>query len=212
MPKRTPVHLKTNPVNLEKKSWVEAKTLFVLGVDPGWSSVGVAILGKTGSNKPICHRAGVLRTKKADKKALRALRVSADDSRRVKEIHNGLCDIVDQFNPQALAFEVYSPYGKQGGSAWKASRVEGGIQFFGLERGMLVLPFLPQDVKRAFCGKLNASKDDVIKAMTLKVENLEAMLKQWPKTQREHVADAAAHAYLAFEEMFRLRAMMGIQL
>lgn len=208
MVKRTPVHLKTLPVVLEKKPWVGSETLTVMGIDPGVAAVGVAILAAT-QKRIFCQKLAVIRTKKADKKALRSLRVTADDSRRLKEIYNGLSDITDEFEPHALAFEVYSPYGKQGGSAWKASRVEGGVQVFGFDRGMLVLPFLPQDLKRALCGKASASKEDVIDAMSLKVENVENLLQALPKTQREHAADAAGYAYLAFEEMYRMRAMMG---
>ena len=208
MAKRTP--MRSVPIHLEKRAWTEAKTLTVMGVDPGWAAMGVAILVKAENQAPVCHRAGVIRTAKAKKKDLRNIRVAADDSRRIRELHNGLADLATAFSPQALAFEVYSPYGKQGGSAWKSSRVEGGVQLFGLERGMLVLPFHPQDLKRAICGKVSSSKDDVIREMSVKVANLEAMLAQLPKTMREHAADAAGYAYLAFEEMMRMRAMMGL--
>jgi len=185
-------------------------SLTVLGIDPGWASTGVAVLRKYADQSVECLHAGVIRTEKSSKKDLRSLRVSADDTRRMKELHVGLAGIADAFDIQVLAYEVYSPYGKQGGNAWKASRAEGGVQIFGLERGMVVLPFLPQDLKRAFCGKVSASKDDVIEAMSKKVKSLEAMLLQLPKTMREHAADAAGHAYLAFEEMYRMRAMMGL--
>jgi len=136
--------------------------------------------------------------------------VTADDSRRMREIWNGLADLAVKWAPQALAFEVYSPYRAQGGTAWKAARIEGAVQMFGLERQMLVLPFLPQDLKRGFCGRASASKEAVLEALCSKVENLEQMVQTFPRTQREHVADAAGHAYLAFEEVFRMRAMLGL--
>jgi Holliday junction resolvasome RuvABC endonuclease subunit len=203
MPKRTPMKAS------QKRAWVEQKTWVVMGVDPGMASVGVAILGKTESSPPICYKLALLETKKADKKDRRGLRVSADDSRRLREIWSGLADVASEYAPQSLAFEVYQPYRAQGGSAWKAARVEGAIQMFGLERGMLVLPFLPQDLKRAFCGGLVGTKNDVEVALSGKVERLGDELKRFPKTKREHLADAAGHAYLAFEEMIRMRAMLG---
>jgi Holliday junction resolvasome RuvABC endonuclease subunit len=196
-------------VKLNKKAWVGAQTLMVMGVDPGLASTGVAILEKSPNQKPICRELNVVRTKKADKKDRRGLRVTADDSRRLREVWNGLTDMTQVWQPQVLAFEVYSPYGAQGGSAWKTARVEGAIQMFGLERGMLVLPFLPMDLKRGFCGRANASKQDVLFALAQKVENLEQMVQTFSKTLREHVADAAGHAYLAFEEVYRMRAMLG---
>jgi Holliday junction resolvasome RuvABC endonuclease subunit len=109
-----------------------------------------------------------------------------------------------------MAFEVYSPYGGQGGSAWKTARIEGAVQMFGLEREILVLPFLPQDLKRGFCGRAGASKMDVQEALYGKVDNLRMMIQNFPKTVQEHIADAAGHAYLAFEEILRMRAIMGL--
>jgi Holliday junction resolvasome RuvABC endonuclease subunit len=206
MPKREPMQ---SEIKLDKKAWVEADTLTVMGVDPGMASTGVVILTKAEGEKPICQHVEVIRTKKAEKKDRRGLRVTADDSRRMREIWNGLADVHQAHRPQALAFEVYTPYRAQGGTAWKAARIEGAVQMFGLERQMLVLPFLPQDLKRNFCGKLGASKQEVQDAMALKVESLEAMMLRLPKTIREHVADAAGHAYLAFEEIYRMRSMMG---
>ena len=207
MAKRTP--MRSEPIKLEKKAWVAAPTLIVMGVDPGLAATGVAILEKAEGKKPICLEMNVIRTQKAKKKDLRGMRVTADDSRRMREIWNGLADMERKFKPQALAFEVYTPHKAQGGAAWKTGRIEGAVQMFGLERGMLVLPFLPQDLKRGFCGKLSASKEEVLDVMSVKVENLERMVHTFNKTLREHVSDAAGHAYLAFEEMYRMRAMMG---
>ena len=128
----------------------------------------------------------------------------------MKEIWTGFSRIYDLFSPQALAYEVYTPYRAQGGSAWKAARVEGAVQFFGLDRDMIVLPFLPQDLKRGICGNVSASKQDVIDAISSKVPNLGPMIEELPKTIREHAADAAGHAYLAFEEIKQVRKMMGL--
>lgn len=206
MPKRTPMH---NQVRVQPRPWVASKTWVVMGVDPGVANTGVAILGKTEGSAPICHHLAIIQTKPASKKDKRGLRVSADDSRRMRDIWNGLAEIAVAHSPQALAYEVYSPYRAQGGNAWKAARIEGAVQMFGLERGMLVLPFLAQDLKRAFCAKLSASKENVEDALTLKVERLGEQLQQFPKTKREHIADAVGHAYLAFDEMIRMRAMLG---
>ena len=205
MPKRTPITVPT----LKQRPWVASKTLVVMGVDPGVAATGVAVLAKTEASAPICQRLELIQTKKADKKDRRGLRVTADDARRLREVWNGLAPIAEEYRPQALAFEVYSPYQAQGGNAWKAARIEGAVQMFGLERGMLVLPFLPQDLKRGFCAALNASKGDVQEALIQKIERMSDELERFPKGKREHLADAAGHAYLAFEEMIRMRAMLG---
>lgn len=208
MPKRTPIA--SQPIKLQKREWVSAPKLIVMGVDPGLASTGLAILEKAPGKKASCLKLKVIRTKKADKKDRRNLRVTADDSRRLKEIRDGLAELFEDLRPQALAFEVYSPYGAQGGSAWKTARVEGAVQMFGLEREILVLPFLPQDLKRGFCGRVGASKVDVQTALCEKVDDLRTAIQNFPKTVQEHVADAAGHAYLAFEEILRMRAMLGL--
>ena len=159
---------------------------------------------------PVCLHASVIQTKKSGKKQMRGLRVSADDARRVREFWKGLSAIADEYCPTVLAFEVYAPYRSQGGSAWKTGRIEGAIQMFGFDRGYAVLPFLPLDLKKGICGVQNASKDDVLHAVSERVVGLDKFLQRIHLKLQEHAADAAGHAYLAFEEMSQMRTLMGM--
>lgn len=207
MPKRTPV--KRTPIVLEKKGWVEAQKLRVLGIDPGFASMGLAVLEK-GLGPAKILEAMTVKTQKGSKKDLRGMRISSDDQRRLREIHNALCDVTARFEPHALAYEVYSPHGPQGGSAWKSCRAEGMVQCFALERSMLLLPYIPHDLKMGVTGKLSASKTDVQWSLTEKFPAFEGFMRKMNKGLREHAADAVGYAYLAFEEIANLRKQLGI--
>lgn len=199
------------PVLLQKRKWVEATTLGVIGVDPGFASMGLAALSQTLPHPVRCNFLSVASTKKASKKLRRLLRVADDDQRRIRDLYYALAQAEAAWDVHAIAYEVYAPFkGRMGGNAWKAARVEGLVQGFGLGKELLVLPFLPQDVKRAFCGQVQASKEDVIAAMRKKLAGFNELIDQIPEGDREHAADAAGHAYLAFEEMYRMRQMTGL--
>jgi Holliday junction resolvasome RuvABC endonuclease subunit len=184
--------------------------LRVMGVDPGFASCGVVVLEqREGQVKALLGT--VLRTKKADKKVLRDLRVSADDQRRMRTFWAGLQSAAVAGLPQALAVETYAPQpGRNGGNAWKAAMVYGMVQGFGLANGLQVLPFLPSDLKRAFANRASASKQAVADVVLEQVPGLKAFLKGLPEGQHEHLTDAAGHALLGLREMAEMRRMMGL--
>jgi len=191
--------------------------LVVMGVDPGFASTGVVVL-RQGAGGVDCIFSGVVATKKAEKKSRGGLRVTNDDLRRYTEIFERMDNIFDRYNPTALGVEAYMPgfRGKNdqgfrgGGAATKTLGVYGGLIFWGLARGMYVSPSLPLDLKRRFCGKQSASKIEVEKAMCILVQDLREQLDRILKTKREHVADAAGHAYLVLEEIAKVKLMVGL--
>ena len=184
--------------------------LRVMGVDPGFASLGVVVLEqRQGQIQALA--ANVLRTKKASKKVLRDLRISADDQRRLRSFWDGLQGIAALHSPQALAVETYAPQpGRGGGNAWKAAVVYGLVQGLGLAQGLQVLPFVPSDLKRVFTRSASASKQAVADVVLGQVTGLAAFLDQLPAGQHEHVTDAAGHALLGLREMAEMRRMMGV--
>lgn len=218
-PKRTPV--KREPVTLQKKAWATEESLTVMGADPGFASSGVVILTRPSPGMyPEAKLAQVIQTKKADKKLRNTMRVSADDVRRYTETWSGMEAIYNEHGPHALGVEVFQPgFRKKGGKgqqiggsagAVKSMAVYGGLIFWALTHGMFVAPFLPSDLKKRFCGRQSASKQDVISEMCQLVVGLEDLLASIPKSKREHVADGAGHAYLVLEEIDRMRVMLGL--
>lgn len=186
------------------------EALRVMGIDPGFASLGVAVLEqRAGIVRALA--ADVVRTKKASKKALRDLRVSADDLRRVRAFWDGLDALVRAYEPQAVAVETYAPQpGRTGGNAWKAAMVYGLALGLGFSQKLQVLPFLPLDLKQKLARKSSASKQAVAEVVCGQVSGLEVFLGALPAGQHEHVTDAAGHALLGLREMVTMRQMMGV--
>jgi Holliday junction resolvasome RuvABC endonuclease subunit len=210
----------TKQIKLPKKEWATETRLVVMGADPGFASSGIVVLERPAPGMmPKALAARVIKTKKADKKIRTTMRVSADDVRRYREMWGGVHGVYSEFRPHALGVEVFQPGfkakkgGKQiGGSAGavKTMAVYGGLIFWGLTMNMFVAPFLPGDLKRRFCGKLSASKADMVSEMCQIVTGMEELLAGIPKGQREHVGDAAGHAFLVLEEIDKMRNMLGL--
>jgi len=61
--------------------------------------------------------------------------------------------------------------------------------------------FMPIDLKKAACGRASATKDDVARALSARIEGLQVKVesKVRAKLMHEHVYDASGHAMLALE-------------
>ena len=185
--------------------------LTVMGVDPGLSHQGIAILRQARPTGPIglTHAMVTKTEKRAGGKRKKELRVSADDQRRFKELVAGLNAAeksTGRSRINAVCIEVYSARLGSG----KAALAYGGASFWAIDHNYVVIPAVPQDVKRGVCGKVSASKMDVQNKIASLVPGLQAALDALPKEQREQLADAAAHAYIGLEEMWEQRKMTGV--
>jgi Holliday junction resolvasome RuvABC endonuclease subunit len=189
----------------------EAAMLRIMGVDPGLASLGVVVIEARPGRLHVLA-ADVLRTKKASKKALRDLRVSADDQRRIRVLWAGMHAIATTYRPDVLAVETYAPQpGRTGGDAWKAAVIYGLVLGLGLAHRCHVLPFLPSDLKRGLARKASASKQEVADVVLGRIDGLAGLLAAIPAGQHEHATDAAGHALLALEEMQSVRRMLGME-
>jgi Holliday junction resolvasome RuvABC endonuclease subunit len=181
-----------------------------MGIDPGFASLGMAVLERTPQGKVRLLAVRVLETKKGSKKAMRDLRVAADDQRRLREFWEGLQRYLTEFSPKAMGVESYAPWpGQMGGNAWKVAFAYQMAVCAGWAHGLLPMTFRPDDLKRRLLGKNSGTKGDVEKALASQVEGFTEALEAISKTKREHAADAVGHAYLAMEEVEKMRAMYG---
>ena len=74
----------------------------VLGIDPGLQTTGYAVL-EAADKGPRVRDAGVVRSA--------AGRDPADMARRVKALYDGLCEVLDEWKPAAVAVEqLYAHY------------------------------------------------------------------------------------------------------
>ena len=212
---REPVSI---PVPLVKR---EKPLIRVVGVDPGFATMGITILEQEQGSRPRALLAKVVETEKlaGKRKALMETRVSTDDQRRLSELWYGLEESVQdpEKRPFLVGLEAYRPFkGKGGGNAWKSAIGYGLASAWARHRGWPLMVFLPDDLKRAFGlggqripgtkKRVKVSKEEVEAAMCKKVDGLRELLDQLHKDDREHAADAAGHAYLALVEQTKMLA------
>ena len=121
---------------------------------------------------------GLVRTEKTAKKA--GVLKADDNFRCAREIFQELHQLVQLYNPSILCFEAYSPV-RHSSVAAQLGMVYGVLAALAGVTGLPVAAATPQAVKKACCGKNNASKDDV----TLSCQRL-----YMPKEDSRHAIDA----------------------
>ena len=181
------------------------KPIVVMGVDPGFASMGVAILEVPEPDSPVCARmVRVVETKKASKETLRQIRVASDDQRRLFEFWGALQDIVIRYRPLVLGVEQWRPFpGQMGGNAWKVGSAVQVVHCLSWQHGLPSFPFIPNDLKRRFLGQKSGDKNQVGYAVLQHILGLAPLLSTISPSKHEHVYDAAGLAYLALEEWRR---------
>lgn len=148
----------------------------VLGVDPGLSATGYAVVAEVDGGFRLLAQ-GTVRTTKREPLP-----------ERLGRIHEELARIVETWDPQGLALEkVY--LARNAPSALFTIQVTGII--FLLARGRRIFTYAPRAVKRRICGTGAAPKEQVIGMIA-------HLLGQRPNS--DHAADAAALALCALLE------------
>ena len=184
-----------------------SKKQVVMGIDPGFASMGIAILERENSKIRIVS-GGVFHTKKAEKKSRNNLRVTNDDVHRQIDVCNIVNEIYKQHHPFAVGVEGYRVYASGSGAKTMASY--GGVIWWAATVGIHVAPFLPDDLRRRFCpGIKKSTKEDVERGVCKVVEGATMFLGRLNKTEHEHLADAIGHAVLILEDLSELRRMIG---
>lgn len=166
----------------------------VLGIDPGFSSLGVAVIQFKNDEYRTLHL-DVAKTSKATRKRRSSMRVSADDVARARVLWNSIERATELFEQiGAVVYEVYQPRPGRGANGTKVMFSCGMAMAVGFRLGVPVYPVVPQDVKECACGKRAGSKLEVEDGLCKMIPNLRQQLDTFPKTHREHAADAAGVA------------------
>jgi crossover junction endodeoxyribonuclease RuvC len=149
----------------------------IIGVDPGTSAVGIAVVATAnGSARSVVRAAMTFRTASADPTAHR-LRLIADAVRAVIEEHR----------PEALAIERLM-WNKNVVSAMEVARASGAIMAAASAAGLPVDEYGPLEVKMAVTGVGNASKEQVRRGLGLLIGHANV-------PSQPDAADAVAIAY-----------------
>ncbi len=153
----------------------------VLGIDPGLNITGYGVL-EVAAGGPVVREAGVVRGKTKD--SLTA---------RLKEIHDGVCEVIDALKPSVVAIEqLYSHY-ERPRTAILMGHARGVICLAAVKAGLEVVNYSATQVKKILTGNGHASKEQVQHAVKfeLKLSTLPE-----PADVSDALAIALCHYYL----------------
>lgn len=145
----------------------------ILGIDPGTRITGYGLVEKRGNQ--LLH---------IDNGAI-ATRSNRDLADRLKTIHDGLAEIIEQYRPEAVAVEqIFVDRNVQ--SALKLGHARGTALLVGVNAGLPVFEYSATQVKSGVVGYGKASKNQV--------QQMVKMLLSLPEIAQEDASDALAVA------------------
>ena len=124
-------------------------TTHVLGLDPGLNTTGYGVVAVSKEGFRVAE-AGVLTSK-----------ASLDLAERVKQLHDGLIEILDQWKPSAIALEQLYAHYDHPRTAVLMAHARGGFLLAGASRGIPVFDYAATQVKKMITGHGRASKEQM---------------------------------------------------
>ncbi len=133
----------------------------ILGIDPGVAITGYGVVEEAGSDF-TCLASGCIRTDK-----------NWPTASRLEKIHECVCTLVSEYNPQALAIEKIF-FSKNVRTAFQVGEARGVIILAAAHCGVDLFEYTPLQVKQAVAGYGKAEKIQVQKMvqMLLKLPGL----------------------------------------
>jgi crossover junction endodeoxyribonuclease RuvC len=151
----------------------------VLGVDPGSSATGWAVVEGAGNRQQLIA-SGVIRPRGADRAA------------RLADLHRRLCEVLDRTTPDSAAVET--PFtGRNPRSALALAEARGSVLAALGAAGIAVEPYTPASVKSAVVGTGAAEKGQVM----YMVVRLLALDREPPSDAADAMAVALTHLRLS---------------
>ncbi|GAB1512812.1 crossover junction endodeoxyribonuclease RuvC [Actinophytocola sp. KF-1] len=159
-----------------------AKTMRVLGVDPGLTRCGIAVVDGAVGRKVTCVQVDVVRTP-----------VDADLAVRLLAVSDAVEDWLDRHRPDVVAVErVFSQYNVR--TAMGTAQAGGVVALAAAKRGLPVVFHTPSEVKAAVTGSGRADKAQVT-AMVTKLLGLRTAPR--PADAADAIAIAVCHIWRA---------------
>lgn len=154
----------------------------ILGIDPGYDRVGIAIIEKLPKQKEVVLYSDCFQT-------------SAKDSffTRLGQVGEEISQVIKKYSPETLAIESLF-ITKNQKTAMHVSEARGVIIYEAIKHGLTVHEYTPPQIKMAVTGYGSSDKDHVIKMIPLLVK----MSKKKAKDD-EYDAIAVALTCLASE-------------
>ena len=187
--------------------------VLVLGLDPGLSNVGYAVVRLGDRTTPL--RMGLIRTKKSDKK-LKVL-ASDDNFRRCKEVAASMNALVEEVEASEGPIRVFcveaKSFPRNASAAAKVAMFWGILAKLSVDTGIPVVQVRPQELKIKMCKKAKASKKEVQDACQgiFGKTDLETLCGSIAESNLEHPYDAlAAVVACSDSETVRLAMRMSV--
>lgn len=163
--------------------------MIVLGVDPGTATTGYGVVSGDGSRPPVLIECGVIRTRPRDPLAA-----------RLREIHDGVTELIERHRPDALAVEDVF-YAKNVRTTVVLGHARGVVLLAGAQAQIDVHEFPPAEIKKAVVGSGGATKEQVQFMLTRLLR-----LKAVPSPSDAADGVAAALTYLMTARLPRVAA------
>ncbi|MDP3772044.1 MAG: crossover junction endodeoxyribonuclease RuvC [bacterium] len=151
----------------------------ILGIDPGTTAMGCAILEVEEGREPQVLHAGI------------ATVISTSTSERLRELHEHLRQLITVWEPDVLAVEKLF-FAKNVKTALDVSQGRGVILLTGALAGLTVYEYTPLEVKKIVTGDGTADKAQVQKMLKLTIPAISEL------RARDDVFDAIAIALTCF--------------
>ena len=147
----------------------------ILGIDPGLNTTGYGVIDVS-SGRVHLLEAGVVRS-----------RSKAPLAEKVKEIHDGIREVIDDHHPEAMVMEeLYSHYDHPM-AAIQMGHARGCICLAAAQSGLAVTSYAATKIKKSLTGNGHASKEQIQRAIQL-------LLGLEKRPEPPDVADALAVA------------------
>ena len=151
----------------------------ILGIDPGLNITGYGVIQVSGTEMRLVE-AGVVRSRASD---------SLEN--RVREIYDGVVEVLEQHRPRFLALEqLFSHYARPK-TAILMGHARGAICLAAAQQGVEVKSFEPTKVKKTMTGNGHAPKDQMQQAVRMQLGLAEA-------PEPADIADALAIAICGY--------------
>jgi crossover junction endodeoxyribonuclease RuvC len=124
----------------------------ILGLDPGLQTTGYGVIDLTDRGARVAE-AGVIRSAEG--------RAPADMAERVKALYDGLCEVLDQWKPAALAVEQLYAHYEHPRTAILMAHARSVYLLAGAQRGIPVFSYAATKVKKVVTGSGRASKEQM---------------------------------------------------
>lgn len=129
----------------------------ILGIDPGYDRLGIAVIEASGSGKETVAYSDCLQTSAKDDIYSRFGRIGAE-----------ICRVLDLYKPAALAIETIF-ITKNQKTAMRVSESRGIVIYEAIKREIPVFEYSPMEIKTAITGDGTSDKSRMIKMIGLLV-------------------------------------------